>query len=305
SKLTLDAVRVSDGRQVMIKKLLPSTDNSGDDGQKELKIVRHLSSPPLQSDRRNHSMPYLDSFPIPNVSDGTFLVSPLFVEWNKVPLETINQAIDFINQLLEGLAFLHENRIAHRDCTPPNIMMDWSSLVDEPFHPIYNAFSFDGEYRLDIRKRSQGNVRYYFIDFGLSTWFETQDTPTLVTGPEGREQTVPELHGGKPYDPFKVDVFILGAFLERDLVKEFHGLEFLEPLLRQMKSQTPHDRPTAAQAAQTFSTLARKVPPRNLSWPMTSRQSGIVDSVTFAFNGLMNRGLYAVHKMFRRSPGMM
>lgn len=98
-------------------------------------------------------------------------------------------------------------------------MMDWSSLVDEPFHPIYNVYSLDGEYELDIRNRSQGNVRYYFIDFGLSTWFENQDTPTLVTGQDGREQNAPELHAGKPYDPFKVDIFILGAFLERDLVK--------------------------------------------------------------------------------------
>ncbi|WP_430997909.1 hypothetical protein, partial [Klebsiella quasipneumoniae] len=78
-----------------------------------------------------------------------------------------------------------------RDCTPPNIMMDWSSLVDEPFHPIYNTFSLDGEYQLDIRKRSQGNVRYYFIDFDLSSWFENQDAPAMVTGEEGREQTVP------------------------------------------------------------------------------------------------------------------
>lgn len=115
----------------MIKKMLPSTDDSGDDGQKELRIVQYLSSPTLQSDRRNHAMPYLDSFPIPDISEGTFLVSPLYVEWDKIPLETINQAIDFVNQLLEaskhtdhvswklrnfeqGLAFLHEHRIAHR-----------------------------------------------------------------------------------------------------------------------------------------------------------------------------------------------
>lgn len=97
--------------------------------------------------------------------------------------------------------------------------MDWSPLVNEPFHPIKNHCSLDGEYYIDIRNRSHGKVRYYFIDFGLSSWFEDQNTPTLVTGEDGREQTVPELHEGKPYDPFKVDVFIIGAFLERDLVK--------------------------------------------------------------------------------------
>lgn len=111
-----------------------------------------------------------------------------------------------------------------RDCTPPNIMMDWSTLIDEPFHPIYNSFSLDGEYHIDIRKRSQGNVRYYFIDFDLSSWFENPDTPALVTGEDGREQSVPEIHDKKPYDPFKVDIFIIGAFLERDLVQV--GIQF-------------------------------------------------------------------------------
>lgn len=85
----------------MIKKLLPSTDDSSDDGQNELRIVRHLSSPALRSDRRNHSMPYLESFPIPDVPGGTFLVSPLFVAWDEVPLETINQTFDFVHQIFE------------------------------------------------------------------------------------------------------------------------------------------------------------------------------------------------------------
>lgn len=98
-------------------------------------------------------------------------------------------------------------------------MMDWSSLVDEPFHPINSCYSLDGEYEIDIRKRSQAGVRYYFIDFGLSSWFENKDTPTLATGEDGREQGVPEIHGKTPYDPFKVDIFIIGAFLERELVK--------------------------------------------------------------------------------------
>lgn len=110
-------------------------------------------------------------------------------------------------------------RQLYRDCTPPNIMMDWKPLVNEPFHPIRNHISLDGQRDLEIRARSAAPVRYYFIDFGLSTWFENKGTPALVSGEYGREQGVPELRSGKPYDPFKVDVFILGAFLKKHLVK--------------------------------------------------------------------------------------
>lgn len=96
--------------------------------------------------------------------------------------------------------------------------MDWRPMIDEPFHPIHNDLSLDGEYNIEVRPRSQAPVRYYFIDFGLSTWFETKQTAPLVTGRYGREQSVPELQSSKPYDPFKVDVFILGTFFQRDLI---------------------------------------------------------------------------------------
>lgn len=299
SRLTLDAVRISDGQQVMIKKLLPSTDDSGDDGEKEFKIVKYLSSSSMREDSRNHSMAYLDHFPIPDVPGGSFLISPLYVPWDTVPLQTVGEAVDLMQQLLEGLAFLHHHHIAHRDCTPPNIMMDWRPMVDEPFHPIHNDLSFDGEYHIEIRPRSQVPVLYYFIDFGLSTWFETKADEPLVTGRYGREQSVPELNSSKPYDPFKVDVFILGAFIQRDLISRYPGLGFLGPLVSGMTKYKPAARPAASQAVQTFGRLVANLPPGALALPLAYRPPGFIESIILAIREFFSRCALMIQRALR------
>lgn len=299
SKLTLDAVRLSDGQQVMIKKLLPASTVPGGNGHNELDIVQFLSSEPLVSDPRNHSMPYIDSFPIPDVQDGLFLVTPLFVAWNNPELGTIGEVIEFIRQILEGISFLHDNRVAHRDCTPPNIMMDWRPLINEPFHPIRNACSLDGKRLLEIGNRTNNPVRYYFIDFGLSTRFSPEQNPTLVTGSDGREQGVPELSDKVPYDPFKVDIFILGAFIDRDIVQRFHGLEYLRPLLSHMKNQDPTKRATAAEAVRTYADIVTRFPPRTRQWSLVSRQSGFITTALFTLYGWVNHSIFAVQRILR------
>lgn len=60
-------------------------------------------------------------------------------------------------------------------------------------------------------------VRYYYVDFGMSTRFLPGE-PRLVTGQLGRDREAPELSDTVPYDPFKVDVFIIGNLLRQ----EFH-----------------------------------------------------------------------------------
>ena len=59
------------------------------------------------------------------------------------------------------------------------------------------------------RKRSEVEIKYYFIDFGLSTQFVPGKRECLVTGKLGRIQA-PEQISGLPYDPFKLDVYYLG-----------------------------------------------------------------------------------------------
>lgn len=97
-------------------------------------------------------------------------------------------------------------------------MMDGRSLYDEPFHPVHQTHSIDGN-RLVYPKylRSQKPVRYYYIDFGYASWFRGANDPRTVVGSRARERA-PEQTGGNPYDPFKADIYQLGAVIRRDLI---------------------------------------------------------------------------------------
>jgi serine/threonine protein kinase len=97
-------------------------------------------------------------------------------------------------------------------------MMNGRLLYEEPFHPFNQHLTLDGK-RLIYPKylRSQTPIRYYYIDFGYAKWFRDPSEPRVVTGTRAREVT-PEQLPGEPYDPFKADIFQLGAILRRDLI---------------------------------------------------------------------------------------
>lgn len=54
------------------------------------------------------------------------------------------------------------------------------------------------------------HFKYCFTDFGISTLFDKSDAVRLVLGEFCRDKTVPEINIFVPYDPFKVDIYILG-----------------------------------------------------------------------------------------------
>lgn len=58
-------------------------------------------------------------------------------------------------------------------------------------------------------------VKYYFIDFGISTRFSPDEHPRLVVGRQGLDDKVPELSDTVPYDPFKTNIFIIGNLLRQ------------------------------------------------------------------------------------------
>jgi hypothetical protein len=96
-------------------------------------------------------------------------------------------------------------------------MMDGRPLFPKGWHPVYDHYSCDGLNELTPLTRIDHPVRYYFIDFGLSSRFLPGEAH-LVVGLKGRDHDVPELSNTHPYDPFKVDIFIIGNLL----LKDFH-----------------------------------------------------------------------------------
>ncbi|KAJ1300218.1 hypothetical protein OPQ81_011963 [Rhizoctonia solani] len=242
----LDAIRIHDGQQVMIKMNVPSRTDS--EGENEFALLQHFSTPPLRNNPYNHVVPCLDSFPIPNVSGGNFIVMPLLRRYKDIPFYNLAELHDLLRQLFNGLVFMHENNVAHGDIASPNVMMDARALYDEPFHPFFQAHSADIQRLIFPRyRRSQKQIRYFYIDLGYAKWFRDSKAPRVVIGKTARE-IAPEQRDGSPYDPFIADIYQLGMMINRDLVQQIEDLGFLLPLVRDMTKTNPIDRPTLGEA---------------------------------------------------------
>lgn len=104
--------------------------------------------------------------------------------------------------------------------------MDGRAMYPEGWHPQRPLRNTSGQFfpKEDIRSRTAtGGTRYYFIDFGISR--RDQD---LVSGREG-QQFAPELLAGVPYDPYKVDVYLLGLAY-KEILLEVRSCCHLSPL---------------------------------------------------------------------------
>ncbi|KAL5492866.1 hypothetical protein ACEPAI_4314 [Sanghuangporus weigelae] len=250
----MDATRLSDGRRVALK-AVRRYDN-------EVKIAMMLSSPEALNDPMNHCVPILDFFTDLSTRGPDFIVMPHLRAFNLPEFCTISEVLDFVQQTLEGLLYMHRRRVAHRSCrdlTGANIMMDARDLFPDGVHPdpLWSALLHD---RFDVarslRRIDVKTVKYYFIDFGISSYFDDPLEPRQVTGIDGRDQEVPELDLKKPYDPFAVDVYTLGNTYRELFRQKYNNLDFLSPLVEQMTERSPESRPTAEDALALFRKLS-------------------------------------------------
>lgn len=119
-------------------------------------------------------------------------------------------------------------------------------------------------------------VKYYYIDFGLSTKFEPEEATRLVLGRDGRDQDVPELSDTIPYDPFKVDVFIVGNVLRTLFYgvsnvcstispiltvqrQPYSNLQFLMPLIELMTQNAPRSRLSSQRALEEWQKIRKRI----------------------------------------------
>ncbi|KAG8997917.1 hypothetical protein FRB90_012409 [Tulasnella sp. 427] len=250
----LDAERVADGRPVFLK-LAPKS-------SPEITIGRLLASPDLIKDPRNRCAPLLDVLEDPVDIESVILVFPLLRRLDHPRPTTVGEFVPMIQQTLETLAFLHENEIAHRDCAFDNIMMDGRAIYPEGWHP--QSFLRARQYPKTLQPGSIRDVEdmsYYFIDFGLATYKQN-----LTTGMDGQERA-PELSDIEPYDPYKLDVYILGMAFRRFFQTTYQQTDFkyLQPITDYMTVPNPSARPTAKQSYERFKEVLAAIPKEELS----------------------------------------
>jgi hypothetical protein len=103
-----------------------------------------------------------------------------------------------------------------------NLMMDADAMYPEGFHPVKWSYKRDYSGWNTHIPRSVAGVKYYFLDFGISVHIP-EGEPQRATGTQGRDQDPPEFRGEGPdkdtpklYNPFKLDIFIIGNMLKNE-----------------------------------------------------------------------------------------
>ncbi|KAI0700983.1 kinase-like domain-containing protein [Cerioporus squamosus] len=281
----MDARRRSDNALVAIKSLPNDTD--------EIRIAQFLSS---IRDPRNHCVPVLDVFEDPFDPEFSLLVMPYLRQCNDPPLTNVGEVIDLLDQMLEGLAFLHEHRIAHRDIAVQNVMMDARPLYPEGYHPVRQNYTPDAMYRISPLSRTDRPVRYYYIDFGLSVQFPPGAAPYVV-GDVGRDTDVPELSDTIPYNPFKVDVFALANLFYKEFYQQYNSMDFMTELLVPMRQPQPEARPTIEEALSRWKEIKANLHPSLYRWRLGSKSEPAIERV---FNNTVAaawNGLYSLRKL--------
>ncbi|TFK22810.1 hypothetical protein FA15DRAFT_757735 [Coprinopsis marcescibilis] len=150
----------------------------------------------IASDPRNHCVRLIDTLRVPGDEAHESAVLPMLREFDLPEFDTVGEVVDFVKQVLEAFAFLHEHRVAQRDVRVENIMMDHTALGMERFH--------------------------FIIDFGFSKQFTIDEMPPSELPLHTTDSMLPELENmGKPGNPFPSDVYYVGNMWKMDFITGF------------------------------------------------------------------------------------
>ena len=254
----MDATRLRDGKQVMLKKVYP------DEGPHEVIITQLFSSRQFIRDPCNHCVPLLDILEMPQ-NGQKLLVMPFLRPFNNPSFQTFGEFVAFFTQICEvgsfhpssqinsdralnqGLQFMHQRNIAHRfawtptdgmhfltrglfrDCTANNIMFDPSEMYPRGFHPTQMDRSRNFKGRAKRYTRTQRPPRYYLIDFGLSRPYFSRRALDLPL--RGGDKSAPEHRNATRCNPFYTDIYYLGNLIREEFIEV--GLT-MRPILQQL-----------------------------------------------------------------------
>ncbi|KAI0248430.1 kinase-like domain-containing protein [Lactifluus subvellereus] len=265
-RAAMDAIRVQDNKQVMLKKVLP------EEGPHELYITQLFSSPGLRDDPSNHCVPLLDLIEL-SQDGGKLMVMPFLRPFNNPRFQTYGEFVAFFMQICEGLKFMHQRNVAHRDCTANNIMLDPSGMYPKGYHPTQINRRLDFKGRAKRYTRTDRPPRYYLIDFGLSRRYPSRNVSDEPL--RGGDRSAPEHNRGGWCNPFCTDIYYLGNLVRNSFMRKYNGFEFMQKLVDVMTDPDPEKRPVIEEVVEQFdnirgslsmiklrSTITRKKDPR-------------------------------------------
>ncbi|PIL35985.1 hypothetical protein GSI_01645 [Ganoderma sinense ZZ0214-1] len=259
----MDATRTSDKETVLMKRVNTTVHPY------ELEIAQYFSTGPISADPRNHCCPIYEVLQDPTDENTIIMVMPHLRRYINPEFQTIGEAMEFFRQVFEGLQFIHEHHVAHRDCMTLNIMMDARPMYPNGFHPRDTFLTPDYSRFAKYYSRTRRPVKYYFTDFGISRKFEENDTNPTALPILSADRTIPEYQedNTSARNPFPTDVYLLGNVIRKDFLEKYSNLAFMEPLIETMVSGDPTSRSTMPEVVERFRTVLA-----NLSrWQLRAR----------------------------------
>jgi len=255
----MDATRLSDGLLVTLKAIDTVLHPF------EIEIAQFLSSEQPEQEPRNHCVRILEVLQDPIDSKLSIIVMPLLKPFRDPDFLTFGEVVAFFKQVVEGLRFMHDRHVAHRDISVLNVMMDampmYSGKLWHPRMPVYNR---DLSGAAEHLSRTERPIKYLYIDFGLSRKYDPADGPPRELPILGGDKSVPEFQGDGydvASDPFRTDIYYLGNLMRITFLDEYRGFGFMKQLVADMVQDDPEKRPTIAEVAARFDKTCRR-----LSW---------------------------------------
>uniref|UniRef100_A0A8H7XN86 Protein kinase domain-containing protein n=1 Tax=Psilocybe cubensis TaxID=181762 RepID=A0A8H7XN86_PSICU len=237
--ILIDATRLENGEKVVLKKV--------ETNSQEIPFAVTFSSKEWKKDVRNCCVPILDVIMIPCDDDHALLVMPQLLGFHFLPFRFLGEFCQFTLQVLQGLEFLHEYNIVHRDICWGNILMDTSKLIPKGNHFVrWDSHTGKLFEKFEWKTRwSVMPIQYYIIDFGISLQCLSKDARGL--GQWGQDRTVPEMLKNEWCNLFMVDIYQLGNVFKRCITR-YQGLNAFIELADAMTKENPNERPTATES---------------------------------------------------------
>ncbi|KAI0698122.1 hypothetical protein BC835DRAFT_1335777 [Cytidiella melzeri] len=265
------ATHVLDGRLVSIKRL--ETRRSD-----EIWNIRRLRGDYLDALPANRCTRVLELFEDDTDRTFSFAVMPFLRAISPADFRNVGDVVDFISQILLGIAFMHIHDIAHRDCSLHNILTDADV---ERLHHLHRREVESAlrpmRYEVPLCLPPADPTRpsqYYISNLAFSFRRDPYIDDTRASGRYSRDLDPPEYYGcpgtrsnGSPgmmtmvqeYDPFYLDVFLVGNMIHREFLTKYSNIEFCRELADLMTQQAPLFRPDAEECFEEWCSVIPQI----------------------------------------------